>query len=149
MFQRIARWVLFVVPAHLSDEHGRQLEAILTAARQEEEWRACMRNKTNMWIGALVLALVVGQALAWIINADGYAVFLVTLPVVLSQIAFWGPIIALIAGLFILMTLRLLGFSSLGEIRSESVDQNNPTPAIIFVGTLIASLLFLSLVIRP
>jgi hypothetical protein len=45
--------------------------------------------------------------------------------------------------------LRLLGFRSLVEIRAESVEQNNPTPAIIFVGTLIASILFLMLVIRP
>ncbi len=39
-------------------------------------------------------------------------------------------------------------FDSLAEIRSESVEQNNPTPAILFVGTLIASVLFLSLIIR-
>lgn len=45
--------------------------------------------------------------------------------------------------------MRLLGFNTLDEIRQESVEQNNPTPAIIFVGTLIASLLFLTLVIRP
>jgi hypothetical protein len=37
----------------------------------------------------------------------------------------------------------------LEEIRLESVEQNNPTPAIVFVGTLIASLLFLMMVIRP
>ena len=48
-----------------------------------------------------------------------------------------------------LTTLRLLGFTSLEEIRGESVEQNNPTPAIVFVGTLIASLLFLALIIRP
>ena len=107
--------------------------------------------KSKAAIGALVLlvALVLGQVLAWLLNADGYAIFLQTLPLVLSQIAFWGPIIALIAGGFMILTLRLLGFRSLDEIRAESIEQNNPTPAIVFVGTLIASMLFLSLVIRP
>jgi hypothetical protein len=102
-------------------------------------------------VGSLVLlvALVLGQVLAWLLNPDGYTVFLETLPIILSQIAFWGPIIALIAGGFMVITLRLLGFASLDEIRAESVEQNNPTPAIVFVGTLIASMLFLSLVIRP
>ena len=65
------------------------------------------------------------------------------------MIAFWGPIVAIIAGLFVWAMLRLLGFKSLEEIRVESVEQNNPTPAVVFIGTLIASLLFLMLVIRP
>ncbi len=108
-----------------------------------------MKNKMVMGAVVLVIALVVGQGLAFVLNASGYAKFLETLPVILSQIAFWGPIIAIIAGAFILVTLRLLGFNTLEEIRTESVEQNNPTPAIIFVGTLIASLLFLSLTIRP
>ena len=97
----------------------------------------------------LVVALVAGQILAFVLNASGYSGFLQVLPLILSQIAFWGPIVAIIAGGFILATLRLLGFRSLEEIRSESVDQNNPTPAIVFVGTLIASMLFLALIIRP
>jgi hypothetical protein len=108
-----------------------------------------MRNKTVVGIVVLAAALLAGQVLAWLINPPGYAIFVETLPVILSQIAFWGPIIAIIAALFILVTLRLLGFQSLAEIRDESVQQNNPTPAVIFTGTLIASLLFLSLVIRP
>jgi hypothetical protein len=104
-----------------------------------------------MAVGAVILAvsLVVGQGLAFVINATFYQDYLRALPKVLAQIAFWGPIMAIIAGGFILITLRLLGFNSLEEIRTESVEQNNPTPAIVFVGTLIASLLFLSLVIRP
>jgi hypothetical protein len=108
-----------------------------------------MKNK--MLLGGIILlaALVVGQLLALAINFSGYKTFLQTLPVVLSQIAFWGPIVAIIAAAFIFIVLRLLGFNTLEEIRSESVDQNNPTPAIIFVGTLIASLLFLFIVIRP
>jgi hypothetical protein len=65
------------------------------------------------------------------------------------MIAFWGPITALIASAFVWVVMRLLGFDSLESIRQESVEQNNPTPAIIFVGTLIASVLFLMLVIRP
>jgi hypothetical protein len=108
-----------------------------------------MRSKAAVGLLVLLVALVLGQVLAWLLNAAGYAVFLQTLPLVLSQIAFWGPIIALIAGGFMVLTLRLLGFRSLDEIRQESLEQNNPTPAIVFVGTLIASMLFLSLVIRP
>src|SRR5262245_19944409 len=108
-----------------------------------------LKNKTIIGAIVLVASLVVGQILALVINPSGYAKFLETLPVVLSQIAFWGPIIATIAGGFIFITLLLLGFNTLEEIRAESVEQNNPTPAIVFVGTLIASMLFLSLVIRP
>jgi hypothetical protein len=108
-----------------------------------------MKNKSVVALVVLVVALAVGQGLAFLINPSGYGGFLNVLPVILSQIAFWGPIIALIAGGFIFIALRLLGFDSLEEIRQESVEQNNPTPAIIFVGTLIASLLFLGLVIRP
>ena len=108
-----------------------------------------MKSKAALGLLVLLVALVLGQGLAWLLNPAGYAVFLETLPVILSQIAFWGPIIALIASGFIMITLRLLGFRSLDEIRAESIEQNNPTPAIVFVGTLIASLLFLSLIIRP
>ncbi len=108
-----------------------------------------MQNKTFVGAVILVVALLLGQALAWLIKPAGYAVYLDALPVILAQIAFWGPIVAIIAGGFILITLRLLGFNSLEEIRDESVAQNNPTPAIVFVGALIASMLFLSVVIRP
>ena len=109
-----------------------------------------MKNKMVLGAVVLAVALVVGQALAFLLNPAGYQNFLSkVLPLVLSQIAFWGPIVGIIAGGFIVITLRLVGFNSLEEIRSESVEQNNPTPAIVFVGTLIASLLFLSLVIRP
>jgi hypothetical protein len=108
-----------------------------------------MKNRMTLGAGILVGTLVAGQVFAFLLNRKGYGVFIQSLPIILSQIAFWGPIIALIAGAFIFITMRLLGFESLEEIRNESVEQNNPTPAIIFVGTLIASLLFLGLVIRP
>jgi hypothetical protein len=108
-----------------------------------------MRNPNVIAIAILFVALLVGQALAMLINPSGYFQFLASLRIVLSQIAFWGPIIALIAGALIFGVLRLLGFNSLEAIRLESVEQNNPTPAIIFAGTLIASLLFLALLIRP
>jgi hypothetical protein len=99
--------------------------------------------------GLLLVLLVVGQLIAYVIAPDSWRAFAGRLPIILSMIAFWGPIIALVAGLFVYGTLRLLGFVSLDEIRLESVEQNNPTPAIVFVGTLIASILFLMLVIRP
>jgi hypothetical protein len=97
----------------------------------------------------LLVLLAVGQVVSYLIAPDSWRVFVERLPVILSMIAFWGPITALIAGLFVWATLRLLGFASLDELRQESVEQNNPTPAIVFVGTLIAAILFLMLVIRP
>ena len=107
-----------------------------------------MKNRIGLSAIVIVVAIIVGQVAAYLINPAGYGTVLQTLVDVLRRIAFWGPIIAAIAGAFIIVTMRLLGFNSLEEIRSESVEQNNPTPAIIFVGTLIASLLLLALVIR-
>jgi len=97
----------------------------------------------------LLVALALGQVVTYLIAPDSWRVFAERLPVILAMITFWGPIVALLAGLFVWLTLRLLGFTSLEEIRIESVEQNNPTPAVVFVGTLIASILFLMLVIRP
>jgi hypothetical protein len=99
--------------------------------------------------GVLVGVLVVGQGVAYLIAPDSWHAFVRRLPVILSMVAFWGPIVALIAAGFVWAVLRLLGFKSLEEIRDESVQQNNPAPAIAFVGTLIAAMLFLLMVIRP
>lgn len=108
-----------------------------------------MRSRTTLLLFVLIAALVIGQVLVYVVAPASWLAFVNRLPVILSQIAFWGPICAIVAAAFVFMTLRLLGFRSLAEIRAESVEQNNPTPAIIFVGTLIASILFLMLVIRP
>jgi hypothetical protein len=110
-----------------------------------------MKDNRTMMIGAgiLVGALVVGQAFAFVIERNAWMSYVGRLPVILAQLGFWGPICAIISAGFVMITLRLLGFESLEEIRKESVEQNNPTPAIIFVGTLIASILFLTLVIKP
>lgn len=97
----------------------------------------------------LVIILILGQVASYLIAPASWQAFSARLPVIASMIAYWGPIIALLSGIFVWGTLRLLGFNTLEEIRQEAVEQNNPTPAIIFVGTLIASLLFFMLVIRP
>jgi hypothetical protein len=97
----------------------------------------------------LLVLMALGQIVTYLVAPESWRIFAQRLPVILSMVMFWGPIVALIAGLFVWGTLRLLGFASLEEIRQESVEQNNPTPAIIFVGVLIASILFLMLVIRP
>jgi hypothetical protein len=97
----------------------------------------------------IVGIIVVGQVVAYLLNPASWMAFMERLPVILAMIAFWGPIIAVIAGLFMWAALRLLGFSSLEVLRQESVEQNNPAPAIIFTGTLIAKILFLMLVILP
>ncbi len=111
-----------------------------------------MQQNRTLIVGIIVLvvALIVGQGLAYVMASDKWTDWVtITLRVVVAQIAFWGPICAIFSAGFVVLTLRLLGFESLDEIRKESVEQNNPTPAIIFVGTLIASILFLTLVIRP
>lgn len=108
------------------------------------------RMATGTLAGILIVAgLVIGQVIAYLVAPNSWQAFVGRLPVVISMIGFWGPIIALFAGLFVWLMLNLLGFETLEEIREESVNENNPTPAIIFVGTLIAALLFLMLIIRP
>lgn len=111
-----------------------------------------MKNTSRGFLVAGIVMLVllaVGQVVTYLIAPESWRAFVQRLPIILSMITFWGPIVALLAGLFVWITLRLLGFDSLEEIRLESVEQNNPTPAVVFVGTLIASILFLMLVIRP
>lgn len=97
----------------------------------------------------LLIALVLGQIAAFLISPGAYQTYLGRLPAILSMIAFWAPVIALVAGVIIWAILRLMGFTSLEQLRQESVEQNNPVPAIIFTGALIASILLLSIVIRP
>jgi len=97
----------------------------------------------------LALALIAGQIISYFASPTSWGGFISVLGRIISMIAFWGPITALIASAFVWIVMRLLGFESLESIRQESVEQNNPTPAIIFVGTLIASVLFLMLVIKP
>jgi len=97
----------------------------------------------------LLIVLVLGQAASFLLNPSGWHGYVANLGKILGMIAFWGPIIALISALFVWIVMRLLGFETLESIRQESVEQNNPAPAVIFVGTLIASVLFLMLVIKP
>ena len=105
--------------------------------------------KTNRFLISLLLVLVVGQVISYFAAPESWRSFVGVLPRVISMIAFWGPIIALISFLLVGLTLRTLGFKSFEDLRRESVEENNPAPAIIFVGTLIASILFLMIVIKP
>jgi heme/copper-type cytochrome/quinol oxidase subunit 2 len=109
------------------------------------------KPKRNFLITLLVLviSLVIGQAISFALGPAAWKSYIKQIPHILSMIAFWSPIVALIAALFVWFVMRMLGFDSLEEIREESVEQNNPAPAIIFVGTLIACILFLTLVIKP
>lgn len=100
-------------------------------------------------IVTLALVLVAGQVISYFAAPATWQGLVGLLGRILSMIAFWGPIIAIISSAFVWIVLRLLGFDDLEEIRKESLEDNNPTPAIIFVGTLIASILFLMLVIKP
>ena len=102
-----------------------------------------------MGLLVILIVLVVGQGLSYLIAPDSWRSFTAVLPKILSMIAFWGPIIVLISFVFVSIAMRILGFTSIEEIRKESVEDNNPAPAIIFVGTLIASILFLMVVIKP
>jgi len=108
-----------------------------------------MGNKSNRFFLGILIALVIGQIVSYVAAPDSWRSFIEVLPKILSMIAFWGPIIVLVSFAFVSMSLRVLGFKSFEDIRRESVDENNPAPAIIFTGTLIASILFLLVVIRP
>jgi hypothetical protein len=100
-------------------------------------------------IATLVLTLVAGQVLSYFASPASWQGFISVLLKIISMIAFWGPIIAIISSAFVWIVMNLLGFESLEVVRPESVEQNKPAPAIVFVGTLIASVLFLMLVIKP
>jgi len=100
-------------------------------------------------LALLLSAIVVGQAISYVAAPASWQAFVALLPKYLSMVAFWGPLVALVAGIMVWTLLRLLGFNSLAEIRKESVEENNPSPAIIFIGTVIASILFMMLVLRP
>lgn len=108
-----------------------------------------MSNKSNRLFLGLLVALVVGQGIAYLAAPESWKSFVAVLPTIISMIAFWGPIIALVAFTIVSVTLRMMGFASFEDLRRESVEENNPAPAIIFAGTLIASILFLMIVIRP
>ena len=108
-----------------------------------------MSNKSNRFFLGLLITLVVGQVISYLAAPDSWKSFISVFPKILSMIAFWGPIIVLIAFAFVSLSFRMLGFKSFEDVRRESVEENNPAPAIIFTGTLIASILFLMVVIRP
>jgi hypothetical protein len=97
----------------------------------------------------LVLALIAGQVISFFTAHDAWQKYISNIGYIIGMIAFWGPIVTLISSAFVWIVMNLLGFGNLEEIRKESVEDNNPTPAIIFVGTMIASILFLMLVIKP
>src|SRR5512138_2379533 len=107
-------------------------------------------SRSYLVTAAVIVGIIVlGQVVAYLLNPASWLAFMQRLPVILAMIAFWGPIIAFIAGLFMWAALRLMGFRSLEILRQETVEQNNPAPAIVVAGTLIATILFLMLVIRP
>jgi hypothetical protein len=97
----------------------------------------------------LALVLVAGQVISFFAAHDAWQKYVNNIGYIVGMIAFWGPIVALISSAFVWIVMNLLGFDNIEEIRKESVEDNNPTPAIIFVGTMIASVLFLMLVIKP
>jgi hypothetical protein len=97
----------------------------------------------------LAVVLIAGQVISYFASPAAWQKYVNNFGYIVGMIAFWGPVIAIISSAFVWLVMRLLGFESLEAVRQESVEQNNPAPAIIFVGTLIASVLFLMLVIKP
>jgi UPF0716 family protein affecting phage T7 exclusion len=97
----------------------------------------------------LIATIVLGQVVSYIAAPASWQAFVSLLPKYLSMVCFWGPIVALVAGVMVWAMLKLLGFNSLQEIRKESVEENNPSPAIIFIGTILASILFIMVILRP
>ena len=108
-----------------------------------------MNTRSSRTTILLVIVLLVGQAVSYVTAPDSWKSFVSILPKIVSMIAFWGPIITLISFGLVSLSLRMLGFQSFEDLRRESVEENNPAPAIIFTGTLIASILFLMVVIKP
>lgn len=112
-----------------------------------------MKNKTTRFPVSsfliLVVILLAGQGISFLAAPDSWRGFVQVLPKIISMIFFWGPIMAVVSYLFVAAALRMLWFTSFEELRKESVDENNPAPAIIFSGMLIASVLFLMVVIKP
>jgi ABC-type uncharacterized transport system permease subunit len=97
----------------------------------------------------LLAAIVAGQVVSFLAARASWEAFVALLPKYLSMVAFWGPLVALVAGVMVWAVLKLLGFNSLADIRRESVEENNPAPAIIFTGAMIAAILFMMLILRP
>lgn len=111
-----------------------------------------MNPKSNPFFTSLLVLLIVlliGQGISYLLAPDSWSGFIAVLPRIVSMIFFWGPIIAIVSFALVTITLRMLGIKSFDDLRKESVEENNPAPAIIFVGALIASILFLMVVIRP
>jgi len=106
-------------------------------------------NRTGQSFFIWIAVLGIGQIISYFAAPASWRNFMSVLPRILSMIAFWGPIIALISLVMVSMTLRMLGFKSFEDLRRELVEENNSAPAIIFTGTLIASILFLMIVIKP
>jgi hypothetical protein len=100
-------------------------------------------------LALLLGSIVLGQVVSYVAAPASWQAFVNLLPKYLSMVAFWGPLVALVSGVLVWTLLKLLGFNSLAEIRRESVEENNPSPAIIFIGTVIASILFMMLILRP
>jgi predicted lysophospholipase L1 biosynthesis ABC-type transport system permease subunit len=100
-------------------------------------------------LALLLLSIVLGQVVSFLAARASWEAFVSLLPKYLSMVAFWGPLVALVASLLVWTMLRLLGFASLAEIRKESVEENNPSPAIILTGTMITAILFIMLILRP
>jgi hypothetical protein len=100
-------------------------------------------------LALLLAAILLGQVVSYMAAPASWEAFVALLPKYLSMVSFWGPIVAFIAGLLVWTMLKLLGFNSLADIRRESVEENNPAPAIIFIGTILASINFLMLILRP
>ena len=109
------------------------------------------KNSREIWviIAALAAFVILGQLASYFLAPASWAAFLQRLPVILSMIAFWVPIITLLTTLIVWGVLRFLGFESLQAIRNEMVEQNNPAPAILYIGAVIAAVLLFSIVIRP
>src|SRR5512138_1635786 len=94
------------------------------AQGRENMEKSGSRNSLILAAG-VVVTVALGQAAAYLLAPDSWRGFVARLPIILSMIAFWGPIVALIAAGCVWVTMRLLGFHSWEEIRTESVEQNN------------------------
>src|SRR5512146_392706 len=106
-------------------------------------------NRVSAGLILLVIAVVAGQGLSYLLAPGSWRSFIAVLPRILSMIAFWGPIVALVAFSFVSIAMRLLGFTSIEEIRKVSIDDTKPAAIFALFGPVIVRIQFLLFVIRP
>src|SRR3972149_927989 len=74
-------------------------------------------GKNREWLIGLLPragAFVLGQIISRLLAPASWDIFAARLPVILAMIAFWGPIVAIVAAAFVVITMRPVGLGAAG-----------------------------------